>query len=667
MTATTLPESAYKLAPQSEFTESSSLNEKNLLVVLHGLSVKNQKSVSEFKSFAHQLLEIAPSKYQDAKVLPFEYQVNFWSKENMDEAARRLCTDIGIHCKTHICNHILIVAHSAGMLVARKAIIQATNDKALYDELKRKLIESPNDSVTLSKLHKLQADGVEWITKIDRCVFLSGTNRGFIATSHTTWFDYIRFKALGFFFDALEVWVEVERAGNKYAAIGRDSPWMRDLRLLWLRCFSAEGKLPPYTIMLRGDNDNRLDSSDDSDLYQYGNTIPISIENVPHDSWTNGIFADDKKSLTKTGEEIKNALSLMGPAKPLITRKVGHIVFIVHGIRDFGQWQESLEYEINQAFENSGKKVHIVNVRYGYFTSYQFLISTQRQYSIRSFTDAYVQTLAKFPECPQENIHIVAHSNGTFVAAESIRQHDTIIVNKVLFAGSVLPVSYFRETKDDIKKSIKVLRNHCYNTDVPVGILCGSLRPYLKNTGTGGYFGFDRTNAEYIKNYYFNGTHSTGISHTRHKEIADFLNSEGDSDPAGYCKAPVHTPYSVLFQATLLYVPIAIFIVSFVILLTCSYFGRFNFDSKISTNYTCLSASLMITFVAVAAMFVGQKYRKLFKNIRKVGYSYIAFCGLLIVGVFGGLVFFLAPPPQLVAILLASLLTLGVAWCMMKL
>ncbi len=112
---------------------------------------------------------------------------------------------------------------------------------------------------------------------------------------------------------------------------------------------------------------------------------------------------------------------------------------LVHGIRDYADWQENVEFLLEEKYKLSahGSGIKVISVRYGYFTALQFLLSDQRQRCIRAFADHYIQEIAANPEINPHNISVFAHSNGAYVVGEALKNFDQIKVGTLYFAGSV--------------------------------------------------------------------------------------------------------------------------------------------------------------------------------------------------------------------------------------
>ena len=83
--------------------------------------------------------------------------------------------------------------------------------------------------------------------------------------------------------------------------------------------------------------------------------------------------------------------------------------------------------------------IRYVQVRYGYFSAWQFLYRFERDRTARSVADRYSQELARLSiyRTPV-NFMAVAHSNGTYALARALEEHPNIHFDRIYLCGSVL-------------------------------------------------------------------------------------------------------------------------------------------------------------------------------------------------------------------------------------
>lgn len=100
-------------------------------------------------------------------------------------------------------------------------------------------------------------------------------------------------------------------------------------------------------------------------------------------------------------------------------------------------WAEQLRQEIEK---RKRADVTVTPAKYGYFPMMPFVIFSDRQKNVRRFMDEYTENLAKFPLAAQ--LDFLGHSNGTYILASALQRYQTLRVNNVFFAGSVVPKHY---------------------------------------------------------------------------------------------------------------------------------------------------------------------------------------------------------------------------------
>lgn len=247
------------------------------------------------------------------------------------------------------------------------------------------------------------------------------------------------------------------------------------------------------------------------------------------------------------------------------------VVFLVHGIRDYGEWQEGLAARIREiAEERNIVPAEVVAVRYGYFSAFQFLFGDERLRATRSFLDLYAQTKASYPRA---QCHVVAHSNGTYVVGMALLRNGFLRLRNLYLAGSVLsrefPWPQFFSTAPNSQKNCGQIQGVIHSDraawDWPVGNLClllgiigkipviGPLFS-LQHVGTGGVDGFANrfvSGQEILtERRYLPGDHGEALRPVHHESIARFLLDDVE-DPITQAKSPMippHFPGSLQFQ-----------------------------------------------------------------------------------------------------------------------
>lgn len=470
-----LPDS---LRTDQPFFHPAVANERSLLVFVPGF----RKRVLHYDSLLSRLFKENCEPFSTCDLLPYAYNNKWCSCTKPQTAADGLREVIRNHLQRYSerrYDRVYLVAHSFGGLIAREAVLDALND---------------NDG-WLSKL------------KLGRLILFASTNRGF-TIEHcplqlrllVSLVSFLRLPLLGL--QAL-----------------RGSVWLNNLRLGWVR-LKQKGLEPPDTVQIRGKLDEIVEPDDSLDLYRYSNTLEIELKGFNHSS-----FVDPTGDAY---EAIRNAFtkSLAQPARQAERANATQLIFLLHGIRDYAEWQESLEYSLRQ--QAGAEQSVIVSVRYGYFSALQFVLTGQRERTARAFADRYIQELAKYPG--ELTIHAVAHSNGTYALTRAIRQYDEMTFDNVYLVGSVLPKKFRWE---ELANQVKLIRNDCASFDWPVAVLCWFVRWLPWNwgkIGTAGVDGFSYLNKFPKKGgnvQFIEGEHGVGLRVTNATEIIRFLLANG--------------------------------------------------------------------------------------------------------------------------------------------
>ncbi|MBE2245202.1 MAG: macro domain-containing protein [Burkholderiaceae bacterium] len=118
-----------------------------------------------------------------------------------------------------------------------------------------------------------------------------------------------------------------------------------------------------------------------------------------------------------------------------------HAVFMIHGIRTEAAWYES----VSTILKAKDPRLYPVYGGYGFFDTFSFLLplGTLRQRAVQKVKEK-LEPLRRNPEIRQ--ISVVAHSFGTHILGELMRQDSTLKLHRVLLCGSILPENFKWET-----------------------------------------------------------------------------------------------------------------------------------------------------------------------------------------------------------------------------
>jgi len=384
-----------------------------------------------------------------------------------------------------------------------------------------------------------------WAAAVDRIVLVAGMNRGWTVTHH-------RPKDMGWLVYAqlyVGTWLaRLTDVGALAMAMEAGSPFVANLRLDWMRALREEGLQSLVVVQLLGDIDDFVSDQDNKDLAALGSArfVWLRVRGTGHsDTWN---FSDkhEEAGITlgayrkkKFMDAVTADFELLDKASekdPVATDEdTTHLVFVIHGIRDLGQWAAAFERSLNEEFaplKKQGKKLQIASLRYGYFGMGPFLLLSKRQNHVRWLMDQYTELLARYPKV--EQIHFVGHSNGTYLLASALEHYQSLRLDRVVFGGSVVrqDFDWGRILRD---KQVKEVRNYVAADDnivawfprffeLPISFF------FYNDLGSAGFNGFEPEVSGLRNIRYLKGGHGA-ILKKRTAEIAHYL-VHGRGEPA---------------------------------------------------------------------------------------------------------------------------------------
>lgn len=401
-------------------------------------------------------------------------------------------------------DEIILIGHSVGGLLVRQAYLIAAGAAG--------------------------GDTYAWASAVKRIVLLAAPNRGVSKFSIVNAIGD-RLARLFLFFLPLT-----------YQDIMAGSTFVTNLRLEWIRYFRSRpaGSAVPLVVQLLGTDDDIVKQTDSQDLLAFQNSVTIKLAGADHRSIVvlptrrNAGRRDLTDDARQWVEVIKRAMLgsaeslglVNGPrAETVPGETAARIVFVVHGIRarDIDRWLSEVESEIRR--QDSLAKV--IRPTYGYFTALRFALPSVRRRNIRQLQDLYAEQLA---ENPHAQFHFIGHSNGTYMLGRSLAEIPAMRFERVVLAGSVLPVDLFRPESTVIRQ-VAAVRSDCGQLDWPVGILCRILSKtlFMKDVGTAGYDGFVGSFVSQVR--YHAGGHGGMFNEDNVRSMVHFVLNEGDSEP----------------------------------------------------------------------------------------------------------------------------------------
>ncbi len=487
---------------------------KTLVVIAHGLNRKNR-----FSGLVNLVSEAIPN----ADRLVIDYGVSITSNLDPYSLSDMIEREIHEKFKQNRYEEIILFGYSAGVAILRKALVWGHGQE--------------EDRVAPGGKR-------EWVDRVSRFVMLAGMNRGWRADK--------RPKSMGYLLYAkIRLGVLAARTfgiGRFVLAMRSGTPFIADSRIQWVRIARSNAVVEkkqafPQVIHLIGSQDDLVTREDGQDLRASRGTVFKTLPQTGHRDIGEAIDGSNAWEAENRRMRIRQALAgdieSMEPDRvelPPEKREVSRIIYVVHGIRDYGNWTDEIRTEVEKRCDSAGDVAAVINSKYGYFPMIQFLIYSDRQTNVRRFMDEYTEHIARYPNAV--HIDFAGHSNGTYILASAMQHYKTISVRRVFFAGSVVPKHY---TWTDLIEANRIQRviNVVATTDWVVAIfpkVFEQISDLLRikpvtgwlDLGAAGFRGFlESSSTPAVRNVKFTkGTHSTGVDVSDLEKltaISDFL------------------------------------------------------------------------------------------------------------------------------------------------
>jgi len=306
---------------------------------------------------------------------------------------------------------------------------------------------------------------------------------------------------------------------------------------------NLHGQKDIAVVQLLGDIDDLVTAQDTRDLQvsDHGNFAWLKVRGTGHADILDMQVPVDGKITTIQNyryQKFHDAVtldmaSLVARSEVLSPPKnedIKRVVFIVHGVRDLGEWSSDFETALQAQVTrlSDGKRLAIASVRYGYFGMGQFLLRRDREKYVRWFMDQYTETLASYPAV--EEVHFIGHSNGTYLLASALDQYCSLKMERLVLAGSVVPRDY-DWNKVFAANQVRQVRNYVADDDLVVALFprffeTEPMRRLDNTIGSAGFNGFaavdQKTGRPLVENVgYIEGGHDAFMKHV--EPIAQFL------------------------------------------------------------------------------------------------------------------------------------------------
>ena len=218
-----------------------------LAVLVHGLG--STRLIDDVKE---SLAEYLP----EADLMVPQFNSGLWSNSDPVELSQSLsdCIRNAENARPGGYEHIILVGHSFGGLLARKAYVFASGQN-----------------------HEMWKAGLKpmlepWAAKVSRIILLAGMNRGWSATPkprHRSWFKTA-------WYWTGDTVARFTRTGHLLRSLKRGSPFIANLRIQWINLF-RDGKPVPTTVQILGDIDDVVTDEDNIDLQSALLTLLVYI------------------------------------------------------------------------------------------------------------------------------------------------------------------------------------------------------------------------------------------------------------------------------------------------------------------------------------------------------------------------------------------------------
>lgn len=535
-----------------EFTENKGA--KTLIIMVHGYDATRYSL--RFVWFAAK--EAVPSSDFFLPDLP----LNMLSFEDPITVITDLIKKVDLRQREHRYEHIIIVGHSIGALLARKFYIHACGEPSATDGYQQ--LRAPFEPAVENR------NGYDWADKVERLVLLAGMNLGWSISQHMKLWTALKYRIGVAFGKYIMTPLVFFRTVARFSAHGLDAlchpmtpliftmrrgaTFLTNLRVQWIvmreRAQTAQNHDGHQTergsalvVQMLGTIDDIVSPDDNVDLVTGQDFVYVDVAKTGHvnilqlDPTTIGEtrkkhFVD---ALTLPKDELMRLNArITSIDAPQRNENVKHVVFIIHGIRDLGFWTTRIARRV-KAIHVDPNEVESVTASYGYFPMLSFLFLGRRREKVVWLMDRYTEALASYPKA---EFHFFGHSNGTYLLARSFRDYPFCRFKHVAFAGSVVRTDYGWEAliRDG---RIKAAMNYVCTDDYVVAWFPRLFEPFKRmDLGGAGFYGFKEMDASNqpakLKQVSFvHGGHSAATQEDNWDSIGDFLiNGNPPTPPA---------------------------------------------------------------------------------------------------------------------------------------
>ena len=428
---------------------------RRLVYLLHAYT----SSPAKLEPLRREILSIWPSADVVVPTLPMW----LWSREDPNLIAARIAKKVDDEFNTGKFDDIVLVGHSVGALIARKAYLIACGEQErapLEDETRLELGCAPRAASGNRRTQQAGPDatnpraapelfrGFAWHRHVDRIVLLAAMNRGWRVSHHISLWRAPLWATGSMIGQFLHL---VTGKRPLILKVRRGAQFITNLRVQWIvrRNSQREAHIEgPLTIQLLGSRDDMVAPDDNVDLVSGSNFIYLDVPNSTHASVADVAAADGgagrwaviRDALRLSRSELDRLAVL--PSDDHLTEpdlNVDHVAFVIHGIRDAGYWTQKIARRVRKMGEARQERWATETSSYGYFPMAPFLSPFGRRAKVEWMMDQYAEALAKYPNA---TFHYVGHSNGTYLLTKALELYPSCKFGRVVFAGSVVRRGY---------------------------------------------------------------------------------------------------------------------------------------------------------------------------------------------------------------------------------
>jgi alpha-beta hydrolase superfamily lysophospholipase len=487
------------------------LGSERLVVLMHGWCADSP--IFSIRDVEDTIREELP----DADLLVPKFPSGIFSNTNLEDVCKELADEIEIAVDGRkeaggSYQEIILIGFSLGSLIVRMTYLVGRGDR-------------------IAKLDSGVMKRYGWAEQVSRIILLAGNNRGWSMDpkpKNLLWKYYLMFLCFS----------PLRPLGlcKLIFSYQRGQPFVENLRMQWLRS-ELEKPIPP-TIQLYGEEEDLVSREDMLDQQYCKNFILIDVPKTGHSN--SGSFHEPsigpirrkrfvmalKEEISKLREQPKfinqtpeSSENLSGQAKP----EVKDVVFVVHGIRDYGDWTTHTRICIE---EIAGEYAVAITPAYDRFPMLDFLRRSKRRRKVEWFVNEYTIALARYPNA---RFHFIGHSNGTYLLANALERYEMMEFDRVVFAGSVVRRNYRWNDVIDEQERVEGIANVRGADDWVVAVfprfpelLREVTGAKLSDLGGAGVFGF-QDNAGRRDEVLIRGGHSAGIDRDNHDSLVRYV------------------------------------------------------------------------------------------------------------------------------------------------